>query len=146
MNNKLTLHHLGRRLAYGLKSLGYYPSGTENIQDVTTLNVLNLLDHDSRRQPILRPLSDLTKPITHKGETFVPIEKLNELFGWQEVYLVNYVNSGLGWKIEQSFASTAIPFSNYYGAINKLLEWHFHLDEPEGTWVDVNTVDVSPYQ
>lgn len=27
-------------------------------------------------QPILRPLSDLTKPIKHEGEEFVPMEKL----------------------------------------------------------------------
>jgi len=29
--------------------------------------------------PILRPLSDLTKPITHNGETFVPMIKLLEM-------------------------------------------------------------------
>ena len=29
---------------------------------------------------ILRPLSDLTKPITHNGETFVPIEWLEEKY------------------------------------------------------------------
>lgn len=34
---------------------------------------------DDNIKPILRPLSDLTKPITHKGETFVPIVELAKI-------------------------------------------------------------------
>ena len=31
-------------------------------------------------KPILRHISDLTKPITHNGETFVPLDRIKELF------------------------------------------------------------------
>lgn len=33
---------------------------------------------DNNMKPILRPLSDLSKEITHGGETFIPVEEL----GW----------------------------------------------------------------
>lgn len=52
-------------------------------------------------KPILYPLDYLTKPITHNGETFVPIERLNELFGYE------------------------ITFDDMYLPIQKLFEWRF---------------------
>lgn len=33
-----------------------------------------------------------------------------------------------------------------YKLIEWLLEHHFHLDEPEGTWIDVNTLPKNPYE
>lgn len=42
--------------------------------DKTSINYLN--EDFSFIKPILRPLSDLTKEITHNGETFVPLIKL----------------------------------------------------------------------
>lgn len=80
-------------------------------------------------KPLLRPLSQLTEEIEHGGERFVPLNELNKNFAWDEVYLVNYANSGLGWHIDFSFANTAIPFQNNYNAIQKLFEWHFDVFE-----------------
>lgn len=59
---------------------------------------------------ILRPLSDLTKEITHNGETFVPYEKLNLCYS----DVCNFLNEDL-W-IGQWWD---------YEKVCKLLEWHF---------------------
>ena len=42
--------------------------------------VIKWQDVVSRPMPLMRPLSDLTKEITHNGETFVPIEKIKNPF------------------------------------------------------------------
>lgn len=61
-----------------------------------------------KAKPILYPLSSLTKEITHKGETFVPIEKIKEL--------------GLG-SLPRSLDYKWL----YYHQIEKLFEWHFDI-------------------
>ena len=62
-------------LPYGLKckELG--------LNEIFTLNpklysLIELLNWSNVYQPLLRPLSDLTKEIEHKGEKFVPIIEL----------------------------------------------------------------------
>jgi hypothetical protein len=60
---------------------------------------------------ILLNLSDLTKEITHNGETFVPIEN---------IAIYSTTNQGLAYLIEQirtGFIEVIV--------FNKLLEWHF---------------------
>lgn len=78
-------------------------------------------------KPILRPLSDLTKEITHNGETFVPVEKLGiNLFDKETKYFIldGYFN--------------AIP----YWVIQKLYEWHFDIHGliEKGKAIDINTL------
>lgn len=79
----------------------------------------------NRIKSILHPLSDLTKPITHKGETFVPIEKLG--------YSINYYL----W-FDDLLLSDAL----------KLIEWHFDIAEliEKDEAIDINALDVNPYK
>lgn len=85
-----------------------------------------------KEKPILRPL-DLTKEITHKGETFVPEDKLAIHLFDEETR--NIILNG---------DSDGIP----YWVILKLIEWHFDV----GGWIeskeaiDVNTLKVNCYE
>lgn len=58
-------------------------------------------------KPILRPLSDLTKEITHNGETFVPLSKLDS-----EYQLTDE------WWLDQ-------PIEWPYFLFNIMVSWHF---------------------
>lgn len=90
-------------------------------------------------KPILRPFSDLTKEITVKGETFIPIYKLFELEYKGTTHFENvrkmYFNED-GRFIEASHlgtgATTSVnvlnPNKNNYWKIQKLHEWHFDTD------------------
>lgn len=80
-------------------------------------------------EPILHPLSDLTKEIEHKGERFVPIERIRELnLGTMPK------NNTIGWM--------------YYQQVQKLIEWHFDIADliSKGEAMDVNTLDKNPYK
>ena len=83
------------------------------------------------RIPVLHSLRDLAKPITHKGETVVPIEKmeLSELdpdivTGWIKAELLIFKNS------------------------LKLIEWHFDIAGliEKGEAIDVNTLEINLYK
>lgn len=83
---------------------------------------------------ILRPPSDITKPITHNGETFVPNEKLDEYFGeciWFE-------------KGEIILPILLNPFR----IVMQLIEWHFDIAGliEKGEAIDVNTLETNPYK
>lgn len=105
-------------------------------------------DNGMRFKPILHPLSDLTKEIEHNGEKFIPITKLNELFGYKEIRMVHYINSGLGWQLDPSHSPSAISFGNMINPILKLVEWHFDIAEliEKGEAIDVNTLPENPYK
>lgn len=107
----------------------------ENITDIT---------------PLLRPLTDLSKEITHKGENFIPMEVIGNslipegsfeegIFGWgvptggddyQDYYLTiekEEVNLMLytwcGEPHNDGFIVEALTLS--YTIFNQLIEWHF---------------------
>ena len=61
-------------LPYGLKYL--YLNGTHGVFDSECYS--KSVKYKSNYNFILRPLSDLTKEIEHKGETLIPVDKL----GW----------------------------------------------------------------
>ena len=63
----------------------------------------------SHSKPIIRPLSDLTKEIEHKGEIFIPVEKL----GWGSCF-------------SKSNVEMAIDNLSLHEAL-KLIEWHFDI-------------------
>lgn len=61
---------------------------------------------------LLRPLSDLEKEIEHNGEKFVPVERIEEIFGLNSQWIGwGGVNDGM------------MHFD--YEIVHKLLEWHF---------------------
>ncbi len=80
--------------------------------------------------PIYRPLSHLTIPITHNGETFVPYNRL-PLF-CRELIDSKYLSEHI-----KTFC---------YKDIDALIEWNFHIDEPEGTWISVDDLETNPYE
>lgn len=142
---KLEIKHLGRRLAYGVKILHCGVQKKMNAGTGSSNHWIGITATIQRQgencKPIFHPLSDLTKPITHKGEEFVPYDYFyndpeNDWFDGN-VWL-NYLFEGNTEKADINF----IP--NYI--IEKLLEWNFVIDEPEGTWIDVNTLETNPYQ
>ena len=81
-------------------------------------------------RPIIRHISDLTKPITHKGETFVPTERLM----WDESYVGSYHKDNIN--------TNEATFSD----VLKLIEWGFWPDMPEGEEVIYVTEDFNPYK
>ena len=78
---------------------------------------------------LLHPLSDLTKPIKvegyNDGKEFVPVDELFP-YGDKKENLADIIEN-----TEQI----------QYWIIQKLFEWHFAIDLPEGTWIDINTLD-----
>lgn len=80
---------------------------------------------------ICRALTDLTKPIEHKGEVFVPTVNL----GWNTVTL--------------SFSASNIKMAVDTLTLHesqKLIEWKFNLMGKNEPFIDVNTLDVNPYK
>jgi hypothetical protein len=76
-------------------------------------------------KPILRPMSDLTKEITHKGEKFVPLLALDKL----NCFPISDTDKAL----------------RYY---DKLNEWMFDYRGliSAGLAIDVNTLPENPYE
>ena len=83
-------------------------------------------------KPILRPLSDLTKEIEHKGEKFVPMKKIAIYNPNNVEYLIECVVTGL---VE-------------YIVLRQLIEWHFDLFDgiKNNEAIDVNTLEENPYK
>ena len=78
---------------------------------------------------ILRPLSDLTKEIEHNGEKFVPVERIEEIYGLNSMWIGwDGVDEGMGHFEHQ--------------IIQKLLEWHFDTEGliEKGYAIDINTL------
>lgn len=130
---KLTLKELAGYLPYGLKAYC-----NEDIQDVTledemdgySICVRDVLENNHKL--VLRPLSDLTNSITHNGETFVPIDKLNEK------YSIDIDENGVCYNGVDEFGIFHLPYS----VIKKIYEWKFDIHGGIGTWaIDLNTIE-----
>lgn len=95
-------------------------------------NLDEILHTNKDYKPILRPLSDLTKPIEHKGEKFVPINRIKE--SQYHLFFRDDITSPL----------EGLQFSE----IRKLIEWHFDIADliSKGEAIDVNTLEVNPYK
>jgi hypothetical protein len=120
-------------LPYGLKFIEHDEYMTYPKIHTLEFNGLTPVHHflkDSFK-PICRPLSDLTKPIEHNGEVFVPINKL-PIIGNECINLINDIETG--W----------IRFKE----VQKLIEWHFDLAGliEKGEAIDVNTLEPNPYK
>ena len=80
---------------------------------------------------ICRTLTDLTKPIEHKGEVFVPTVNL----GWNTVNL----------SFSASNIKMAVDALTLHEA-QRLIEWKFNLMDENEPFIDVNTLEVNPYK
>lgn len=95
--------------------------------------------------PIVRPLSDLTKPITHNGETFVPIAKLFKMPD-SEVDIVSASEECVQFINKR----TRCHYSFYVATIRltealMLIEWHFNLMDESEPFIPV-TDEFNPYK
>lgn len=171
MKTHLTIKHLAPYLPYKLK-LGnpknYVFGGSKiDCQEVTLDGLrgdyLSFIEVTcfypiNHFKPILRPLSDLTKPIKvpgyNDGKEFVPIIELAKITNdWikKEDFDKIYFNHSSG--VFDAWFKTASPddeillvieeydlHSQPYKVMTKLFEWHFAIDIPEGSWRDINTL------
>jgi len=138
---KLELKHLAPYLPYGLKmnrnvfigELITLKNDKDSIAETFEFQVTCSIWWENTNdcnhyKPILRPLSDLTKEITHNGETFVPIEEYHYL-RFEEIS--NYKSGGI-WL-------NHIHFREY----NVLIELHFDVFGliEKGLAIDINTLN-----
>lgn len=122
----------------------------------------------SSKKLVLRPLSDLIKPISqanyNDGEPFVPaleLIKLEEKYNkWKDIaptipYDVAIINKPFGQVLRVSkfdnwviyLSLNEIERAKYY-IVKQLVEWHFDLfsGTENGVAIDVNTLDINPYK
>ena len=88
-------------------------------------------------KPILRPMSDLTKEITHKGEKFVPLDVLNN-----RGHFIEFDAAGLLYTVGGCMDS------DWLMVFDKFHEWMFDYRGliSAGLAIDVNTLPENPYE
>ena len=144
MENKLELKHLAAYLPFGLKVRSFREGQALFLEDISMSG--EFIDYLFKKsevrtystliyKPILRPLSDLTKEITHNGETFVPLAKYNDVFGENDDYLIEYLNDEGGIDYEDCKTLPQYVF-------NWLASLHFDLYDliEKGLAIDINTI------
>lgn len=99
---------------------------------------------------ILHPLSDLTKEIEHKGEKFVPLEILCDIYGakFDRPY-INERSAGFVYGFSaKDVLNVKNMIENKFWQIHKLIEWHFDLfgGINSGDAIDVNSLSENPYK
>lgn len=113
--------------------------------------------------PVARPLSDLTKPIVHNGETFVPIVELAKMASLKLKWVVTfedgqcYIGTDVYQKqytffysiSEQSFYINSIRDMKHtpyqFKLFQKLIEWHFNIMDESEPFIPV-TEEFNPYK
>ncbi len=91
--------------------------------------------------PILRPLSDLNKPIEHKGEKFIPLHKLLEVSNFDLSKMSEREITGYRGMLSAPDLINICDLPLY-------LLWHFDLfgGIESGEAINVNTLDTNPYK
>ena len=114
---RLELKHLAPYLPYDIGCV--IPLGYHRTLDVNILQIM-IKENFFKCYLKLRPLSDLTKEIEHNGESFVPIDYLEDMIDFSCGYeRIEY------WKVQQ------------------LIEWHFDVFGliSAGLAIDINTLN-----
>ena len=138
----LELKHIAPYLPYGLKVTF---EGDDFIHEIVGLSIaskgVELISQfgDYGRAdikdciPILRPLSDLDKNITHKGKTFNPIKELikmpitKESNALMAFYSLNTIGVGKYLEDVANYGDINPKYLSYPLA-TKLIEWHFDIN------------------
>jgi len=135
------------RLPYGVKAL--FKDATTKVAMVARISndkISRITDSgygyfDSTYEkvtPIYRPMSDITKEITHKGETFVPAERMAVKFEMNVVELNIIIQNLENGKLIKNIIRAVIA--------EWLEEHHFNVNDlPAHLWVDVNTLEIDCY-
>lgn len=148
--DKLELKHLAPYLPYKLQ---WCFEGEDFSHEVIgfELNTVHLLSpyNDYGRctidegNPILRPLSDLTKEISdNKGRKFIPAKLLWSVSENDEDNFDTYGSLPSYWTVNIRMLKS--DYRNIdYGDIEKLLEWHFDIFGliDSGLAIDINTLN-----
>ena len=148
-----------------------YKDALDGLDDNEHLSYENFITEEGHKL-ILRPLSDLTKEIEHKGEKFVPAMALSKIIadihnddldsGWV-IKNDGRIICKTPWdlKIEIFHNAKEISFSvydtwrhvekrttNQFTAFQKLIEWHFDIADliSKGEAIDVNALEENPYK
>jgi hypothetical protein len=119
----------------------------------------------NRVKPILRNLSSLSTEITHKGKTFIPLLELSKIAypraNKDYVLKENYIDMGVNYSFhyfkkdfsfscKQGFNGKKWNYecfvNNQFQLFNKLIEWNFHLDEPDGTFIYAEDLEINTYE
>lgn len=87
--------------------------------------------------PILRPMSDLTEEITHRGEKFVPLDVFND-----RGHFIEFDAAGLLYTVGGCMDS------DWLMVFDKFHEWMFDYRGliSAGLAIDVNTLPENPYE
>ena len=90
-------------------------------------------------------MSDLIKPIEHKGEKFVPSYKLGVDRGF-EFYKPSNFDLEINFEIPNY--STQIDLFTGFLIVQKLIEWHFDLFDgiKNNEAINVNDLETNPYK
>lgn len=103
---------------------------------------------------ICRPLTDITKPIEHKGEKFVPLERILGLgkkdgdasSPWNYKILIND-NNLIRIELVRSQQTLELNFRDLsLKHAMLLIDWHFAIGLDKTDYIDVNTLEVNPYK
>ena len=141
-----------------------YKDALDGLEDNEHLSYENFIKEEGHRL-ILHPLSDLTKPIEHKGEKFVPIVKLMQIayeiqdsdITPEKIYVKDNLHtvkiSDVEFAFDADYNSFISMLHNFFSAVpkqlelfQKLIEWHFNLMDIGEEFIDVNTLEVNPYK
>lgn len=134
---------------------GYLPYGLKyqwtNMKSVRLISMTDEVDYSSQHslstawewmmhrqaRPILRPMSDLTKEITHRGEKFVPLDVFND-----RGHFIEFDVAGLLYTVGGCMDS------DWLMVFDKLNEWMFDYRGliSAGLAIDVNTLPENPYE
>jgi len=138
---------------------GYLPHGLKVIHnewgEILTMdcsgsssNSLSIEDVAEYAKPLLRPLSDLTQQITHKGETFVPMDILIKL-SYKSLEIYQYIDAkyNIEFNIETEDYSQNLDLFDGVLIFKKLEEWLFDVNKliDAGLAINVNTLKTNPY-
>jgi len=145
---------------FSISKHGYQVNGKIDLKNGTQIKDSIWIDFDSKNpnnlntelyfKPILHPLSDLTKEIEHKGEKFVPIDRLkpfvDKFNNANHVFVEVLSIHGLHYEWYYDFDNIrrSVPFIFYM----KLIEWHFDIAGliKKGEAIDINTLETNPYK
>ena len=168
MERKLTLTDICGYFPYGLKILDFeseviYPFLGYEID--TTLTKILLYDEEtdwwdlSNFKPILRPLSDLYKPITHNGERIIPNVELAEIaepgynwladidYAFEDGGLMFLYRKNIGFRMWLNRADIMYVNNQYqlFDYLHELkIDYRGLIDA--GLAVDCNTLKENPYK
>ena len=133
----------------------YLPYGLKyqwtNMKSVRLISMTDEVDYSSQHslstawewmmhrqaRPILRPMSDLTKEITHRGEKFVPLDVFND-----RGHFIEFDAAGLLYTVGGCMDS------DWLMVFDKFHEWMFDYRGliSAGLAIDVNTLPENPYE